>query len=151
MFPLFLAIHHVLIVYIVHDSTWTIADSPYVLAIWTMLIIKAYSVVVWKTAYCGLAVTSKIMVIDFVNLTLQEGVIRIKWTSDTTWQSELPEKLRQHLDLESFIIIEASASSWLKFKVLHIKTSLPLCSFLILSFACLCTVNMFCIEDWCNA
>ena len=89
MYPLFLVIHYVVIDNMVHNSTWTKTDSPYVLAIWTMsmifIISKAFSIVIWKSVNSGLAVSSKIMVIDFVNLTLQEGIVRCKWTSYTIW------------------------------------------------------------------
>ena len=63
-----------------HSSTWTLLDSPEVLDIirsmsMEFIIIIAYSIVVWKTVNSGLAIISKVMVIDFVNLALQEGIL----------------------------------------------------------------------------
>ena len=63
-----------------HSSTWTLLDSPAVLGVirsmsMEFIILIAYSIVVWKTVNRGLAIISKVMVIDFVNLALQEGIL----------------------------------------------------------------------------
>ena len=39
------------------------------------IIIIAFSIVVWKAVNSGLTIISKVMVIDFVNLALQEGIL----------------------------------------------------------------------------
>ena len=65
-----------------HSSTWTLLDSPEVLDVirsmsMEFIILIAFSIVVWKTVNSGLAIISKVMVIDFVNLALQEGILRL--------------------------------------------------------------------------
>ena len=80
------------------------------------------------------------MVVNLINLALQEGVGRPKWTEHSPWERGL--ELGINSCLQSIKVEETGTSFLAEVKVLH-ASSFPSLGFSILLVAVLCIMDVF--------